>query len=40
MNMSLIKKDSDTFGFLFLGDDANISIIPLLKILVSGKIFQ
>ena len=35
-NLSLIKKDSDVFGFLFLGDGANISIIPLLKIWVSG----
>ena len=39
-NLSLIKKGSDIFGFLFLGDGANISRIPLLNILVSGKIFQ
>ena len=36
-NLSLIKKESDIFGLLFLGDGATISRIPLLKILVSGK---
>ena len=36
-NLSLIKKQSDIFGLLFLGDGASISRIPLLNILVSGK---
>ena len=36
-NLSLIKKESDIFGSLFLGDGAKISRVPLLKILVSGK---
>ena len=36
-NLSLIKKESDIFGFLFLGDGATISRVPLLKIVVSGK---
>ena len=36
-NLSLIKKESDIFGFLFLGDGATISRVSLLKILVSGK---
>ena len=35
-NLSLIKKESDIFGLLFLGYGATISIIPLLNILVSG----
>ena len=35
-NLSLIKKGSDIFGFLFLGDGATIYIIPLLNILVLG----
>ena len=39
-NMSLIKKESDIFGLLFLGDGATISRIPLLKILVSGGNLQ
>ena len=39
-NLSLIEKESDIFGFLFLGDDDTIYRIPLLNILVSGKIFQ
>ena len=39
-NLSLIKKESDIFGLLFLGDGATISRIPLLNILVSGKILQ
>ena len=36
-NLSLIKKESDIFGLLFLDDGATISRIPLLNILVSGK---
>ena len=36
-NLSLIKKESDIFGFLFLGDGATFSRIPLLKKLVSGR---
>ena len=36
-NLSLIKKESDIFGFLFLGDGATIFRIPLLEILISGK---
>ena len=36
-NLSLIKKGSDVFGLLFLGDGATISSVPLLNILVSGK---
>ena len=36
-NLSLIKKESDIFGFLFLGDGATISRVPLLNILVSVK---
>ena len=39
-NLSLIKKESDIFGLLFLGDGDKVSRIPLLNILVSGKIFQ
>ena len=39
INLSLIEKESEIFGFLFLGDGATISRVPLLKILVSGKIF-
>ena len=39
-NLSLIEKESEIFGFLFLGDGATISRVPLLIILVSGKIFQ
>ena len=39
-NLNLIEKESDIFGFLFLGDGATFSIIPLLNILVSGLIFQ
>ena len=37
---SLIKKESDISGLLFLGDGVTISRIPLLNILVSGKSFQ
>ena len=36
-NLSLIEKEFDIFGLLFLGDGATISRIPLLNILVSGK---
>ena len=39
-NLCLIEKESDLFGLLFLGDVGTISRIPLLKILVSRKIFQ
>ena len=38
-NLSLIKKEYDIFGLLFIGDSATIHRIPLFKILVSGKIF-
>ena len=31
-NLSLIQKDSDIFGLLFLGDSATITIIPILNI--------
>ena len=36
-NLSLIEKESDIFGLLFLGGGATISRVPLLNILVSGK---
>ena len=36
-NLILIEKESDIFGFLFLGDGATISRVPLLNILVSRK---
>ena len=36
-NLSLIEKESDIFGLLFLGDGATISRMTLLNILVSGK---
>ena len=36
-NLSLIEKESEIFGLLFLGDGATISRVPLLSILVSGK---
>ena len=39
-NLILIEKESEIFGFLFLVDGATISRVPLLNILVSGKIFQ
>ena len=39
-NLSLIEKESEIFGLLFLGDGATISRVPLLNILVSGKKFQ
>ena len=38
--LSLIRKESNIFGLLFLGDGATISRVPLLNILVSGKEFQ
>ena len=38
--ITLIKKESDIFEFLFPGDGATISRVPLLNILFSGKIFQ
>ena len=30
-NLSLIEKESEIFGLLFLGDGATISRVPLLK---------
>ena len=36
-NLSLIKKESDNFGLLFLDDGDKIYRIPLFKILISGK---
>ena len=36
-NLSLIEKESEIFGLLFLGDGATISRVPLLNIFVSGK---
>ena len=36
-NFSLIEKQSEILGLLFLGDGATISRIPLLNILVSVK---
>ena len=39
-NLSLIEKESDIFGLLFIGDGATIYRIPLLNILVSRKIFH
>ena len=36
-NLSLIEKESEIFGLLFLGDGATISRVPLLNILFSGK---
>ena len=38
-NLSLIKKESEIFGLLFLGDGATINRIPLLNIFVSGNVF-
>ena len=35
-NLILIKKESDIFGLLFMGDSSTISRTPLLNILVSG----
>ena len=39
-NLSLIRKDSNIFALLFLGDSATLSRITLLNILVSGGNFQ
>ena len=39
-NLILIKKESDIFILLFLGDGATIYRIPLLKIVFQEKIFQ
>ena len=36
-NLATIKKEADTFGLLFLGDGATISICTLLNILASAK---
>ena len=36
-NLSLIEKNSEIFGLSFLGDDATISRVPLLNILVPEK---
>ena len=36
-NLSLIEKESEIFGLLFLGDGATISRVPLLNILVSVR---
>ena len=36
-NLSLIKNESQNFEYLFLGDGATISRIPLLNILISGN---
>ena len=33
----MIKKESERFGLLFLGDGAKISRFPLLNIMDSGK---
>ena len=38
--LSLIKKESDIFGLLFLGDGTTIYKITLLNVLVSGKILS
>ena len=38
-NLILIKKGSDIFGLSFIGAGDTISRIPLLNILVLGKIF-
>ena len=37
INLVMIKKEADIFGFLFLGDGATISRCPLLNILASAK---
>ena len=39
-NLILIHKEYDIFGLLFLGNSVIIYRIPLLNILVSGKIFE
>ena len=38
-NLSLIEKESDIFGLLFLGDGATISRVPLLNIWFHEKSF-
>ena len=38
--MSLIKRESDIFGLLFLGDGVNISRIPQLKIFVNNRTWR
>ena len=35
-NLAMIKKEANTFGLLFLGDDATISIFPFLNIMDTG----
>ena len=37
-NLKIIKKETEIFGLLFLGDGAKISRCPLLNILASAKI--
>ena len=39
-NLSLIEKESEIFGLLFIGNGATISRVLLLNTLVSGKIFH
>ena len=39
-NLILIKKESDIFELLCIDDGATISKIPILNMLVSGKISQ
>ena len=39
-NLSLIEKESNIFGLLFLRYGSTITRVPLLNILVSGKIIQ
>ena len=36
-NLSMIKKEAEIFGLLFIGDDATISRCPLLNILASAN---
>ena len=36
-NFTMINKEEDLFGLLFIGDGATISRTPLLKIMVYGK---
>ena len=40
MNLSMIKKEAEIFGLLFLGDGDTISRCPLLNILTSAKKYQ
>ena len=37
MNLAMINKEADIFGFLFFEDGATISRCPLLNILSSAK---